>query len=344
MTAIDQSKTPQVVPWNPIQTLRRYDSDQVRFSGGFLRSRPERWFPGFSAHWLPLAHALGIEAQLVEIKPLLTVPSGLEYLYAASVAGGKLAIGIDAESALVISQAIAPGAREAAAQIVVEYVMRRFLSTSAMAWSGEDAASVTFSSNRDPLATEYIGSIKLTVMVNSYYCTVWTALDQTLVSQLDGLWKRQVNAQARSDLSSGLIQVEIGQLGVEPTSIDEYVRAGAIVDLEAAISDMVILRIDGKPWLNSKLGLINDAFAFESSSMPLLQAPLADNLTHISVQLGEFSLSPESVSELTQPGSVVQSALTCGNRVLLVVQQAVVAEGTLCTFDGRWAVRIDSPA
>ena len=81
----EQIDSPKLIPWVPQQTLRMYDSDQVRFSGGFLRSRPERWFPGFSAHWLPLAHALGIEAQLVEIKPLLIVPPALEYLYAGEI-------------------------------------------------------------------------------------------------------------------------------------------------------------------------------------------------------------------------------------------------------------------
>ena len=339
----EQIDSPKLIPWVPQQTLRMYDSDQVRFSGGFLRSRPERWFPGFSAHWLPLAHALGIEAQLVEIKPLLIVPPALEYLYAGEIGDESIAVGVDEESAKVIAEAIAPGSREDAARVVIEYIMRRFLSTAAMAWSGEEASSVRFFAERDPLALTQIGSIKLTVMVNSYYCTVWTVLSQGLVARLDGLWKRQANAQARSDQSSGTIQVEVGQLSVDPTSIDEYVRAGAIIDLEVPVSDQVILRMDGKPWISSRLGLVNNAFAFESTSAPSFHQPVAGGLTSISIQLGEVSISPESVTELSQPGTIVQSALAADNRVKLRVQQNLVAQGTLCTFEGRWAVLVDGP-
>jgi hypothetical protein len=340
----EQANSAKLAPWLPQQTLKSYDSDQVRFSGGFLRSRPERWFPGFSAHWLPLAHALGIEVQLVEIKPLLIIPPALEFMYSVGIGDQSIAVGVDAESAKIIAEAIAPGSRDDAARVVIEYVMRRFISTAAMAWSGEEASSVQFFAQREPVTTELVGSIKLTVMVNNYYCTIWTMLTQGLVARLDGLWKRQANAQARSDLSSGTVQVEVSQLGVDPTRIDEYVSAGAIIDLEVSISDQVLLRMDGKPWILSRLGLVNDAFAFESLSAPISDLQMAAGLTSISVQLGEVSLAPESVTELSQPGTIVQSALAAGNRVKLFVQKNLVAQGTLCTFDERWAVLVDGPA
>ena len=120
--------------------------------------------------------------------------------------------------------------------------------------------------------------------------------------------------------------------------------AGAVIDLEVSISDQVLLRMDGKPWILSRLGLVNDAFAFESLSAPISDLQMAAGLTSISVQLGEVSLGPESVTELSQPGTIVQSALAAGNRVKLFVQKNLVSQGTLCTFDERWAVLVDGPA
>ncbi len=45
-----------LIAWDPFRYLRRMDNKEVELSRGFLRSRPEKWLPGFGAQWLPLAH------------------------------------------------------------------------------------------------------------------------------------------------------------------------------------------------------------------------------------------------------------------------------------------------
>ncbi len=133
-----------LTPWEPQRYLRRVSAQQVKFARGFLRCRPERWFPGFAAQWLPLAHSLGIELRIVEVQPFMGVPRGLDHGYCATVDGEAMAILLDIASAKVLRDAFVPGAPDSSHPVMIEYLARRLLSSLALSWSGPQASAVRF--------------------------------------------------------------------------------------------------------------------------------------------------------------------------------------------------------
>lgn len=328
-------------PWDPVRYLRACDTDEVNFSRGFMRCRPERWYPGFSAAWLPLAHSLGVEVQLIEIKPVLIAPASLEHAYGARVDGEPIGICFDAESARVIAESVAPGCDGDARALVLEYIARRFVSTAALSWSGAESSVVQFDAALDPLQHAQTGAVKLTVMVNSNYCTVWTVLSRALVDRLDGLWRRQIHAQVRSEPEAGIVQMEVAQLHVPPTMMLEYLRSGAVIDLEIPVSDQINLRLDGKLWMPARLGIGNGGFVIEGVSGPATQLQSPEGSTRISVELGNLKFDGRAIAEFSQQGAFYQSSITPSNRVSLIVQDEQIAQGTLCVFERRFAVVID---
>lgn len=330
------------VPWEPRQLLRECDHGEIHFSRGLLRSRPERWFPGFAAFWLPLAHSLGVEVQLVEVKPILLYPPSLEYGYGAHVDGEPVGILFDSASARVIADAVAPGCDGHAEKVVLEYMVRRFIYSAACAWSAAESSRIEFDGSIDPFQQSAAASVKLTVMVNNNYCTVWTTLGKRLAERLDGLWRRQVHAQAKSENSQGTVHVEIAQLSVAPTMFVEYARPGAVIDLEIPVSDQLTLRLDGKSWMPVRMAANQAAFVFESLPGPAVQLEIPEGTTRLSIELGSFSIDAHAISELSQPGAIFQSELELTNRVAIVAQEKKIASGTLCAFEGRFAVVIDS--
>lgn len=336
-----QEENSVAVPWDPVRYLKNCDVDEVAFSRGFLRSRPERWFPGFSTGWLPLAHSLGVEVQLIEVKPVLIAPHSLEYSYGARVDGEPIGICFDEESARVMAESVAPGCQSEPRSLVLEYMARRFVSTAALSWSGAESSIVTFDSALDPLEHAQTGAVKLTVMVNNSYCTVWTILSRAIVDRLDGLWRRQVHAQVRNEPEQGLVQVEVAQLHVPPTMVLEYVRPGAVIDLEIPVTDQVSLRLDGKLWMPARLGIADGNFVVEGISGPPIQLQSPEGSTRISVELGTLKFDGRMIAEFSQQGASYQSMIAPSNRVSLVVQDEQIAEGTLCVFERRFAVVID---
>lgn len=336
-----QDDTLVAVPWDPARYLRNCDADEVSFSRGFMRSRPERWFPGFSSSWHPIAHSLGVEVQLIEVKPVLIAPGSLEYAYGARVDGEPIGVSFDEESARVIAESVAPGCRDEARQLVLEYMARRFVSTAALSWSGAESSIVQFDSDLEPLELAQTGAVKLTISVNSSYCTVWTVLSRALVDRLDGLWRRQVHAQVRSEPEHGIVQMEVAQLHVPPPMLLEYVRSGAVIDLEIPVTDQVTLRLDGKIWMPARLGLGDGGFVIEGLSGPVTQLQSPEGSTRISVELGNLKFDGRAIAEFSQQGAFYQSSIEPSNRVSLVVQDEQVAQGTLCVFERRFAVVID---
>jgi hypothetical protein len=134
MASSDGSQEVQL--WEPQQMLRRIDPADAALTRGFLRCRPERWLPSFGAHWLPMMHAIGCEARLLEVKPLSTRAVAGEELFVGSVDGEAFLVALDSESLGVLCDDFVPGARLGGNSLVVEYLARRLVASLALSWSG----------------------------------------------------------------------------------------------------------------------------------------------------------------------------------------------------------------
>lgn len=328
------------VPWQPERALKECDALEVHFSRGFLRSRPERWFPGFAALWLPLAHSLGIEVQLVEVKPLLHLPPSLEFGFGALVDGESFGILFDATSARIIVDSVAPGSQEYAERTVLQYIARRFVYSLTYCWSAADGSKVEFDGILDPLQEPAAGAVKLTVMINNNYCTLWAALGEKLTERLDGLWRRQIHSQVKTENSVGLVSIEIARVqapGGDPLNLS---LAGTQLDLGTALSDQVVLRLDGKTWLPARLGVCHGYFVIESIAGAAIELDSSENSSTVSVELGRISLDEQKISELSQPGAYFQSSIEASPRIKLFSQDREIASGTLSVLDGQFVVEI----
>ena len=114
-----------LVVWDARRYLRSVGSLEVRLSRGFLRCRPEKWFPGLAGHWLPLIHSLGIELKIQEIKPVLTLPAGLSFGYCGSVDDEPFGVFGDHEGVRAILAAVGGAVVPQAGEVLAEYLARR---------------------------------------------------------------------------------------------------------------------------------------------------------------------------------------------------------------------------
>lgn len=333
------SEQESVIPWDPTRVLRRIDAGEVRLSRGFLRSRPERWFPAFPTHWLPLAHSLGVEFKVTEVRPMMTVPRGLQSGFACSVDGEPFAILLDETSTSVFLDTVAPGASGAGQEIVGEYLARRLLVSLEASWSGPESAVVRFESEKDPFAVPVQGAVKVSVEVHGSSGTVWIALGRMLVDRLDGLWRRQLRSTRAADETAEL-QIEVAQLAVPPAALVEYVRSGTVIDLDTPAGDQVLVRVEGKPWLPARLSEVEGRFALEMLAGPTQAPVMPDGTTRMSICLLTRTVDSQVLGELSQTGALWDTGLPLGDTVEMVINGEKVAEATLGTFEGRFAITV----
>lgn len=335
-----QDEKVALIAWDPMRCLREVDPLSVRFSRGFLRCRPEKWFPGFTAHWLPLAHSLGVEIKMVEAKPLLAMPKGCPNGYACTVDDEPLGIFLDEASSAIILEAVCPGASAQASGVVGEYLARRLLSSLVSSWSGPESSVVRFETEMDPFQIHGVGAVKVTIEVNTHHCTIWVVLGKLLADRLDALWRGQIRSASRQAEGEQQVHLEVAQLAVPPAMLVDYLRTGTVIDLEMPMTDMLALRVGGRPWLPARMCRIGNSLGFEVVAGPVSASSLPDGTTRLSIEFGVLSFESSQLLEVGQVGAFWDTGLALSDKVQMAINGEKVAEARLCAFEGRFAITV----
>lgn len=335
-----ESASVALTPWDYRRFLRSVDPLEVRYSRGFLRSEPQKWFPAFPMQWLPLCHAIGAEIRVTEVKPTATLPDGLSTFFGGTVDSEAVGFFLDPHSARVLLDAVIPAGRDDVGEIVLDYLARRLLTSLALSWSGPESSIVKFDAEIKRESVVVNGVVKLMVVVNGKPATVWIGIGPTFSDRLDLLWRRQLHSAARVTASAVEARIEIAQLAVSPALLVDYTKTGAVIDLEVPVSDLSTLRIDGRPWMKIRLLDVNTRLGLEALPGPVTNPVLPDGTTRVTVELAQLVLDQSICVELGQPSAMWASNLALSDRVQLVVNGERVANGKLCTYQGRYAVGV----
>ncbi len=326
--------------WEPRRSLRRIEPAEAALSRGFLRSHPEKWFPGFAAHWLPVMHALGCEARISEVRPALHRATEGENVFIGTVDGEPILLCVDAESARHIIEEVVPGARGKAADTVLEYLFRRLLASLALSWSGPESSKVTFSGAVEPSVVDAVVSVKISFIINTISSTVRIGFGMRMAEQLDRLWRRQVHSSARVPQGPATVRLEIAQLGVPPQMLSEYLAKGTVIDLEVGASDALIVRYNTKPWMPARMVEVDGKFGCEIVAGALSAPSVPEGTTRLSVELASLELDGTHVAELSQPGAILVTDVPVSETVNLVINGDKVGQARLCVYEGRFAIEV----
>ncbi|MEZ4754325.1 MAG: hypothetical protein R3A13_08465 [Bdellovibrionota bacterium] len=329
-------------PWMPDSSLQEIDSLTVGLSKGFLRSRPQAWFPGFASQWMPLFHSLGLESKLLEVSPLKDLPQiTAEWsVFEAQVDGESMGVCLDQSSAAVISNSVTPGADSTTREISREYMIRRLVGSLALSWSGGEA-NVLFNPISKLADSNYKAAIKLSCTISSVPLEIWFLLGSQLLSKLDNLWRAQLRSVGQTDVNlNHKIQVELTQLAVPPSMLADYTRPGTLVDLEMPVEDRVFLRLDGSPWLPGRLCKCNSQFVVKVISGPIPNRVIPSDSSRLSIDLGELTLSSLNLAESSQIGAVIATQIPVSNLGRMMIHETQAAQVEIGIYQGKFAVKV----
>ncbi len=330
--------------WEPARYVRKLDPFHAKLSRGFLRCKPQKWFPGLAAQWLPLFHSLNVEAKVLSVTPDVVVPVGLDFLYEGAIDEEPVLVGLSALSARTMVELTAPDLQPAAEQVVLEYLVRRLLSSLALAWTGPESTAVRFHHRVEPQEVRGAGAVEISMTLNNRPVGISLILGKGLLGRLDWLWRRQVQTSMKAGSSPALIpvQVELAQLAVPPSMLGDYTRPGTVVDLEIPLTDVVSLRQGGKPWLPARLCQVDQLLGFEVIPGPVPNPIIPDGTTRLTIQFGSIELDAATIAELSQVGSIFPTELPISDQVELFIHGEIVARAKLCSYEGRFAISVDS--
>lgn len=338
-----QGSATSLVEWEPHRLLRKIDPSEARLSRGFLRCRPEKWFPGFSAQWVPLTHSLGIEFRVTEVKPLSFASGSSDRGFCGTVDDEPLALMVDEFSWTLLLDSVAPSSSAVAGPIVLEYLARRLLGSLALSWSGSEASVFRFEPSLHPSSVKGSGAVRISFESNGRRGSLVLVLGSGLVERFDGLWRRQLRSSARQEEHDGALSIEIGQLAVPPSMLVDYLKSGTTIDLETPISDSATLRLGGRPWLPARLCSIEGNLGFEIVAGPVSAPPLPPGTTRLAIEIGSMQLSGGILPEIGQVASIWDSGRPLSNRVSMLINDERVGSAVLCAYEGRFALSVGQP-
>ncbi len=333
--------TRDIEPWDPRKQIRSVTSLEAQLSCGFLRCHPEKWLPGFGAHWTPLMSALGCDLRVGEIKPSLALPDPQSVCFKGSIDGESVVVALDPSTVNAISQEVAPMAdRSKGALFLVEYLAQRFLACVGQCHAGADPTRVQFSGRCALDDVDVMASVRLSFALNSNPVTVVIGLGRAVIETMDGMWRRQLHSSIRPSLGAGTLRVEVAQLGVPPHMLSEYLTSGTVIDLEVPASDCVTLRIGHKPFMPARLVSIDGRLGCQVIQGVLSNLAVPDGTSRLSIEFGAVPVDVAKITELGQVGAVLPLDQALNQSVSLVINQERVGEARLSVYQGRFAVEV----
>lgn len=325
--------------WQPKKILQACSPLEVRYSRGFLRCSPEKWFPSFSMQWLPLVHSLGVELAFLDAKPFIAAKNVEQcFGFVASIDDEPLCIYIDKNSADIVTSYMIPDASGIANEVLLEYLVMRLVTSLAISWSGSESSLIRFESDMLPSSVRTIGTIDLKVSLNGVPICFSIMLGKLLIEKMDLLWRKQLSSSTVQ--GSQKIHLEIGHLTVPPSLLADYVKAGIFYDIEIPLSDNINLYIDDKLWANGKLKNVNGNFAVETVALNSSTAKIPVGTTKLAFELGTIELDSKTITELSQVGAIFDYNIKISDEISIVVNGEKVAKGFLRTYRGSFVVSV----
>ncbi len=330
-----------VEPWDARAIVRSVNGLEARLSNGFLRCHPERWFPGLGDSWAPLKGTLGCDFRIVEIKPQMVLPASSDICFRGLFDQEAIGVVLDAQSADLIAREVIPRtARGGGTDLVVEYLVQRFMASLAMNQTISETGQILFSGRSDVRDLSLVASVRLACSINAAPCVITIGLGQDTVDKMDKLWRRQVHSSNRGAVADGLLRLELAQLAIPPQMLAEYLSKGTVIDLEERVSDSITLRIGHKPFMPARMVEVDGILGCQTVSGAATSVVIPEGTSRLSIELASIPADSALLSELGQVGAIALTEAVPGGNVTLSINQERVGEAKLCVYQGRHAVEV----
>lgn len=300
--------------WQPELALPLVSPEELKYSLGFLRFQPERWFESLAAHWQPLCHSLGVSLCYQGSEMGFDFPSEPHSVTPLEVDGEMAVLCMDQETESLIIEAVVPEISQRSSvggELIIEYLERRLVASISRSWPSFINLPCYFLSPEQTDSVEVVAAIKLCFQLEDKNCILWFGIGRNFLQRLDAAWREYMHeSSAIPGLTDGLHSLEIvlAQFSVPPSQLIDYLRSGKVIELDAPLGTQVGINLDGQPWGQGALFQFNGKFVVRLDKLEVESMPLPAGSACVGVSIGEVLLDREAVLEHAQSGAFLATA------------------------------------
>ena len=331
--------------WQPEKVLPALEPSEARYGSGFFCIDPIVLVPNIASQWLPLVHTLGIEATLVECQAVAAMPNELSSLSKLEIDGEVAYLGFEGESERVISEAVLGQYDNHTAKLLIEYLERRFATSLSRSWAGETPLSFAYVGSEVSVKAELAAAIRVVFEIQGQSVVFYLGLGTRIVSELDRLCRERLKKEhhvprgldARHNPTLSLI---LGEVSVQTAELIDCLREGSILSLDSALSDKVLVALDGEIWAEGVLRQYNGRFCVIFVGFTPKTKRFPQSTTKIEIEVAQTQIDKSLLEENAHFGGVLLTDTALGSIVSVVISGEHVADAVACELHGRAAVKM----
>ena len=339
-----------LIDWDAGSQLTLLDLEDLEYGSGFLQIDLGQFFQGAFEHWMLLLHSLNVKVTDIRVETSLAFPANLSRIVSFEVSGEPSVLGMGEAGIEFFKTVLNKDFDDKAGDLLIEYFERRLLSAINSSWRGDSSLEANFVSHASESAVEVTGAVGLSFLANDKPIEIWFGLGPSAVSILDTSWKQIVRENNQNLITQyGLkesvkLSASLGELKVSPTMLIDYMRSGALIELDILQTNQVLLNVNDNPWASGELRSFEDRYAVTIAQTD--QDAIADieGETRVQLVFDEIQVELEKFLELSQPGSSLVFNKLIGSPIHFVIGGERVAQARLKTLDssGRFALEVMS--
>lgn len=329
------------ISWNPKSELKEVSSKEIIYSKGFLRSDPVKLCPSFSSFWNTFIENYFLDIEFIDIKKELDIPENLKYTYKGNVDNENIFIGYKEEAFAYLGNLIIPEGNDKMMGIAMDYLTRRFLASLSFSWSASETSVIYFDGKIKKDNVEGEAVIDISLKVSGTRVNIYIICPYSIVNTIDKLWKGQVQASSKyRDISEIALDIEIAELAVSPTMLNDYLSSGVRVGLEKIVNNSVVIKKNHEPFFKGKLLRSGDRFVVKILGLvDSYQTPPAGMIS-ISIELGSVTIPGYVLSELSQKDVLWDTGIEISNKVNIYADHKYSAKALLAEYDKQFAIEV----
>lgn len=323
---------------NLFAQLPDVDSDKLKYSSGFLVSKPQKWFPGLSSYWSPLANLLNIDFQVVSINLNVISDPMLEQSWLARLGEKEVYLNFSNQNADYFASLILQKMDQADSfqPLLLDYLARRILKSICISWTGSDLGQYIYQGAVQEVSSLGLyGVAKISLAINNRECELELCLGQELVELLDGLWRRQTRSLNVNDLETKNSLLEIDRIPCTEEQYETVIEPGTELPLTITSLNQAQVYLSDEEIYPVKLFQNNQQFVVQSS--PDLDINKKQGLH---VCLGEMKIDAHAVYSFGHSGCCVRSNLDLSNELLLLYPKKKPVKAILIQTEQGYAVKV----
>lgn len=332
--------------WEPSAELPSVSASEARYSRGFLLRNPMTFFAGLAELWLPLSRTLGLDCKLLSCEARFEAPEKVTRVFSFEANDERNYFSFLDNSEELLAASVVPQIEQVGAEMVLEYLERRLLSSLSLCWRGGEELHCVYGGQSAPETMSGSAFVYLQYSIGGSPLSVCFGVGSKLLDTIDRSVRmnlvreaQQLDGHVVSDQLHS-ISIEIAELAVPPAMLIDYIRSGTVVDLQVPKSNKVLLRVDGELWAEGTLGIFDDSYAVTITSTNPTEQSFADGTTKVRVELAQAELDDSGLITHQQVGAVLLCDSPARPQASLIISGENVARAVVGTIAEGFAVEV----